>query len=305
MTLSFPSGSPSLRASLEELYERYHQREYLVSDPLELVWEGQTLLEREWLAVTASGLAYGNAGVVRKSVRSACLRLGACPAERIEALLDPSEREALGREMQGWYHRWNRGEDLVKLWTLIAWSWKQHGSVGQDFVRFLKPTDLTIESALNQFMSHWREVAEKEFHFELTRSFLSLLSRPLQGSACKRSCMLLRWMGRDDELDPGDWNHLRLKGGIRPSQLVIPIDTHTGRISQYLGLTNQKNLNWKMALEVTKSLRAIDPIDPTRFDFAICRLGILDLCQKRYQKSICESCSLLRVCRFAQSPVTL
>ena len=30
-----------------------------------------------------------------------------------------------------------------------------------------------------------------------------------------------------------------------------------------------------MALEVTDRLRELDPADPTRFDFALCRLGIL------------------------------
>jgi hypothetical protein len=30
-----------------------------------------------------------------------------------------------------------------------------------------------------------------------------------------------------------------------------------------------------MALEVTRHLRRLDPADPTRHDFALCRLGIL------------------------------
>ncbi len=83
-------------------------------------------------------------------------------------------------------------------------------------------------------------------------------------------------------------------------QLIMPLDTHTGRISQYLGLTSRKSLNWKAALEVTASLKKVDPLDPTRYDFALSRLGILELCQRSYREDICKKCQLLPVCQFAQ-----
>ena len=67
-------------------------------------------------------------------------------------------------------------------------------------------------------------------------------------------------MGRRDELDPGLWTEGGALAGtfrdgrsLRASQLVIPLDTHTGRISQYLALTERKTLGWRAALEVTAS----------------------------------------------------
>jgi uncharacterized protein (TIGR02757 family) len=120
--------------------------------------------------------------------------------------------------------------------------------------------------------------------------------------------MFLRWMGRNDELDPGLWG---ARGKLRPTfsvgrflsphQLVIPLDTHTGRISQYLGLTDRKSLGWLAALEVTAALRACDEADPVRYDFALCRLGILDLCQRRYRAEICANCKLVSACHFARA----
>jgi uncharacterized protein (TIGR02757 family) len=115
--------------------------------------------------------------------------------------------------------------------------------------------------------------------------------------------MLLRWMGRKDGVDPGLWTGPGFPEGraLQASQLVIPLDTHTGRITQYLGLTRKKTLNWKTALEVTRGLKACNAQDPTRYDFSISRLGILDLCQRSYRPEICERCELVTVCKFARS----
>jgi uncharacterized protein (TIGR02757 family) len=118
--------------------------------------------------------------------------------------------------------------------------------------------------------------------------------------------MFLRWMGRRDAVDPGLWTE---QGAMAPvvrgralhaSQLIIPLDTHTGRISQYLGLTKRKSLNWRAACEVTERLRLCDPQDPVKYDFALARLGILDLCQKKYRVEVCSTCELLPECRFAR-----
>ena len=33
-----------------------------------------------------------------------------------------------------------------------------------------------------------------------------------------------------------------------------------------------------MAADITASLRAIDPVDPVKFDFSICHLGMMNAC---------------------------
>ena len=33
-----------------------------------------------------------------------------------------------------------------------------------------------------------------------------------------------------------------------------------------------------MAADITRSLREIDPIDPVKFDFSICHLGMMNAC---------------------------
>ena len=111
------------------------------------------------------------------------------------------------------------------------------------------------------------------------------LPSPEDGSTCKRLNLFLRWMVRpDDGVDMGLWH------GVSPSQLVIPLDTHVSRISISMGLTGRRTVDWKMAREVTARLRAIEPRDPVKYDFALCRLGMLESCPQHADPAACPLC---------------
>jgi endonuclease III len=78
----------------------------------------------------------------------------------------------------------------------------------------------------------------------------------------------------------------------------MPLDTHIHRIATFLGLGERKTADWKAARAITDRLAAFDPTDPVRYDFALCRLGILDLCSRKRRKENCDVCLLRDVCRF-------
>jgi uncharacterized protein (TIGR02757 family) len=224
----------------------------------------------------------------------------------------PSGLEEAKKDLSGFKHRFHSAEDLLLLAQLVARSWRTHGSLGAHFLSHHAATASDITGALNRWLEDWR-VWGKELNPTVaqSRSFGHFLSAPSGGSCCKRWCMFLRWMGRKDELDPGLWTAgsplLQSPSSLtplRPDQLIIPLDTHTGRIAKYLGLTRRKNLGWAAALEVTQALRACDVSDPVRYDFALARMGILDLCQKQFRVEICQQCQLLPVCIFAKSEMS-
>jgi uncharacterized protein (TIGR02757 family) len=96
---------------------------------------------------------------------------------------------------------------------------------------------------------------------------------------------------RGDGLDLGLWP------AVDPARLVIPLDTHVARISRCIGLSRRATPDWKMAVEVTRRLAACDPADPVKYDFALCRLGILDYCPRRRDPVKCAACLLQPVCR--------
>ena len=79
-------------------------------------------------------------------------------------------------------------------------------------------------------------------------------------------------MVRRDSVDPGGWT------SVRPAQLVVPLDTHIIRVGRCLRLTKRTSPGWKMAAEITAGLRALDPVDPVRYDFALCHLGMMKAC---------------------------
>jgi uncharacterized protein (TIGR02757 family) len=82
--------------------------------------------------------------------------------------------------------------------------------------------------------------------------------------------MFLRWMVRSDNkgVDFGIWNN------IRPSQLYIPLDIHSGNTARTLGILTHKQNDWNAVEELTAVLRRFDPEDPVRYDFALFGLGV-------------------------------
>lgn len=90
-----------------------------------------------------------------------------------------------------------------------------------------------------------------------------------KGSACKRLCMFLRWMVRNDGLvDMGLWQH------ISPTELIIPLDTHVHKVALELGITDRKQADMKTAMMITDYFRGLFPEDPALGDFSLFGVGI-------------------------------
>ena len=86
-------------------------------------------------------------------------------------------------------------------------------------------------------------------------------------SPYKRWNMFLRWMVRKNKPDLGLWQ------GINKSDLIIPLDTHTHKVSLNLGLLKRKSYDLQAAIELTNKLKEFDKKDPLKYDFALYRIG--------------------------------
>ncbi|WP_104722020.1 TIGR02757 family protein [Helicobacter mesocricetorum] len=104
-----------------------------------------------------------------------------------------------------------------------------------------------------------------------TQGLRFLIGNPHCSSPMKRWNMFLRWMVREDCLDLGLW------GDIKKSDLILPLDTHTFRVSQRLGILKRKTYDLQAALEVSNFLKTLDKHDPIKYDFALYRIGQLKL----------------------------
>lgn len=98
------------------------------------------------------------------------------------------------------------------------------------------------------------------------------IATPGKNSTCKRLNMFLRWMVRKDEkkVDFGIWKK------ISPAQLICPVDLHVARVAKRLNILQRKQVDWQAALELTEFLRALDPLDPVKYDFALFGLGVVE-----------------------------
>lgn len=280
---------PALKPYLDRLAAEYDHR-FLDSDPIALVRRHRDPEDREVVGLVASCLAYGNVATILGSVEDALSRLGSSPA----SALDRSSDADLLRRCRGFRHRFTRGRDLAALLAAAREMRRSHGSLRDFFLVGHDPGKETVREALISFVDRVLDRDLSAFYARRPRpgdGIRFLLPSPREGSGCKRLNLFLRWMvRRDDGVDLGLW------GEVPSRQLLMPVDTHVARIAGNIGLTSRRTPGWEMTEEITASLRKLDPLDPVRYDFALCRLGILDACPRRRDRIKCAACPIRRVC---------
>ncbi|HEY0593195.1 MAG TPA: TIGR02757 family protein [Thermoanaerobaculia bacterium] len=266
----------------------------ITPDPLELVLAQRADADREIAALLAAAFAYGRAGIVVANVGGVLAKMQPSPSAWLASMLRGGrfDRRGAARTFAGFRHRFHKTLDLVALLERIALAVSAHGSLGSLFRSVYDEADEDIGPSLARFA---RALLSIEGAGRAPRSLPYLLTSPEDGSACKRMNLFLRWMVRRKEPDLGLWDF------VDPAKLIVPLDTHVYRIATFLGLNERRSPDWKAAKGITARLARFDPADPVRYDFAICRLGILDLCSRKRKKEQCDVCLLRDVCRF---PVT-
>lgn len=253
-------------------------------DPLQLVLRYDDPADQEIAGLLAAAFAYGRADIVVANVGGVLDRMTPSPVRYLSTFV-PAEGK---QRFRGFTHRFHKTPELVALLVRIAAALRKHGSLGNLFRLGYRDDDPDIAPSLTRFV-------EALIGNRRTKALDYLLTSPANGSACKRMNLFLRWMVRRTPPDLGIWSF------VDPTKLVMPVDTHVHRIATFLGLNDRKSADWKAARALTDRLAVFDRADPVRYDFAICRLGILDLCSRRRRKENCDVCLLRDVCRF---PVT-
>ena len=273
-------------------------------DPLQLVRRYEDPLDAEVAGLLAAAFAYGRADIVVANVGAVLAKMRPSPY----AYLATFDRDEAMRRFKGFSHRFHKTRELVALLECIASAIATHGSLGALFKFCYDERDDDIGPSLTRFVNALRGGGRLRVPHAASSRVLPrgraddgvrpnsaiayLLSSPDDGSACKRMNLYLRWMVRRTSPDLGLWTF------IDPSRLVMPVDTHIHRIATFLGLNDRKSADWKSARAITDKLALFDRSDPVRYDFALCRLGILDLCSRKRRKENCDVCLLRDVCRF-------
>jgi uncharacterized protein (TIGR02757 family) len=294
-TPASPAVLAALKPRLDTLYSAF-DLEHAVADPIWIVRRFRHPADREVVAFCAAALAFGRVQSVLNSIEALLAVMGPHPAEFVRRF-DP---ETHGAPLFPLVHRWTRGVDLVALLWVLRQMIERGGSLEGFFAEGLDADAETVEEALESFST-------RALALDLTEAYGStpvkpgvayFFSRPSSGGACKRLNLFLRWMVRIDRVDLGIWSR------VRPAQLIVPLDTHVIRVGRCLRLTRLSSPGWRMAADITRSLRTIDARDPVRYDFALCHLGMMNACGFDSKQGDSQ-CQLKGVCQpHLQSPAS-
>ena len=251
------NDSATQKRWLEQIFNQYHDRQYVSYDPLGVVIRHDRPADREVVGLIAALLAYGNVKAMLTGIESVVERLGPNPADQL------AEWSAgqINRRFANFRYRVTDDLAMAGLLGGIAALRDRHGSLHAAFSQHIAPDHDDILPAASAWRAELVHAADHPLNH--------LLPDPAKGSACKRLMLYLRWMVRRDAIDPGDWP------GIDPALLIAPVDTHLHRLALELGWTKRKQITLATAREVTAALRRFDPADPLRFDFSLTRPGIL------------------------------
>ena len=282
-----PGSAGTLGRSLEELYRTF-DHETSASDPVHIVRRYADPADREVVGLCAAGLAFGRVASVLNSIEALLAVMGPRPAafvRRFDAAKD-------GPALAPLVHRWIRGRDLAALMMVMQRMLRETGSIEAFFVAGDDPAAPDVSAAINAFSTRALDIDLRPAYGRMPKrpGVCYFFPRPSAGSACKRMNLFLRWMVRKDAIDLGVWTR------VSPSRLIVPLDTHVIRLGRCLRLTRYKSPGWKMAAEITASLRALNPADPVRYDFSLCHVGMMNACgYGRAQRD--AHCPLRGLCR--------
>jgi len=290
-------NEPLLRTTLDRLYGEFNYPDS-ATDPIQIVRRYDRPDDREVVAFCAAALAFGRVASVLQSIERLLAIVGERPAAYVRSFDPIRQRPAF----DGLVHRWIGAPDIVALLWIVKQMLVQSGSIEGFFLQGDDSPTGDITAALDSFSTRAMQLdvtaaygpSKRRSDRPPARDAKALVSyffpRPSAGSACKRLNLFLRWMVRRDALDLGVWSR------VAPARLVVPLDTHVIRVGRCLRLTRYTSPGWPMARDITQTLSRLDPLDPVKYDFSLCHLGMMNACG--FSRAQADAhCPLRGVCR--------
>jgi len=213
----------------------------------------------EYIALICALFGYGNAHAIVRFL------------DTLDFTLLEQNEKIIKKELDGFYYRFQNTNDVIGFFIALK-RLKQKSSLEEIFFSGYKKQNSVLEG-IDKII---HDVSEQLGNYSEGSRFL--VGTPMKryrnnevklvgNGAYKRYNMFLRWMVRRDNLDMGLWKKIDTK------DLIIPLDTHTFKVSQKLGLLSRKTYDLKAAVELTNKLKEFDSNDPVKYDFALYRLG--------------------------------
>ena len=233
---------------------RENLAEFTVIDPVRIPTGFKSPADQEIAGFLTAIISWGRRESILKNADRLMELMDRAPADFIRHH-KPSDR----LKMKGFVHRTFQWDDLVFFLERLQVLLLEYHSLEQVFVTFPGNWANRLHCFKQLFFGVEHPVRTRKH-----------LSDPQQGSAAKRLNMFLRWMIRNDLADLGTWSR------FSPSELMIPLDVHSGRNARLLGFLRRKQNDWKAVEEITAHLRRLDPEDPVKYDYVLYGTGAFD-----------------------------
>lgn len=254
--------SREIRDFLNESYLKYNNRSFIENDPVSIPHLFSKKEDIEIAGFLAATIAWGN----RKSIITNATRLVTWMDEAPHDFILHHSKKDL-KPFESFVHRTFNGKDTLFFIRSLKNIYLRHGGLEAAFSNAATDPGSERGFDLKHHIFNFRELFLDVPHLSRSEKHIS---NPAQKSSAKRLCMYLRWMVRKDKngVDFGIWNRIPQK------ELCLPLDVHTGNVSRALGLLKRTQNDWQAVEEITSVLRAMDPEDPVKYDFALFGLGV-------------------------------
>ena len=250
-----------LKIFLNKKVDQYNQPSFILADPVCIPHLFSTQQDIEIAGFFAAIFSWGN----RTTIINKSMELMRLMDNQPHAFCMHHSDNDLKRLLL-FKHRTFNTTDLLYFVQFFKMHYAHSATLETAFTRSMQLNDETVENALNGFYQYFFSLEE------VPKRTMKHIASPAKKASCKRINMFLRWMVRRDKggVDFGLWKN------IDPSQLVIPLDLHVGRVARQFSLLQRKQTDWLSALELTAALKQLDPKDPAKYDYALFALGILE-----------------------------
>jgi uncharacterized protein (TIGR02757 family) len=250
-----------IRIFLEQKQAEYNRPFFVAADPVAIPHEFSTMQDKEISGFFAAIFAWGNRTTILNKSRELMQLMDNAPHDFCR-----NHGDADLKKLLGFRHRTFNATDLLYFIAFFKEHYSRHDSLETAFTQWMHPQDINVENALDGFYDYFFSLPH------VPARTLKHIAAPKKKSACKRINMFLRWMVRSDNngVDFGIWKK------IDPSQLVIPLDLHVARVARHFNLLHRTQADWLAAVELTNTMKTLDPSDPAKYDFALFGLGVLE-----------------------------
>lgn len=248
----YPSSIARETAKLLRQYAiQYETAEFLNGDPSWFMHQVEGVQNQEAMALVTSVLSYGSRPVFMSKVDTL---LRASSGEMHEWIMRGEYQQMFKADDNGCFYRFYTNTVMAGFLNTYRNILQEYGSLGT----------AVAENASDGYHALVRIC-------ELFNAKYNCVVIPKDTtSACKRLCMFLRWMVRDNSpVDLGLWSRF-----IDRRTLIIPLDTHVLQQSNRLGLLQSTNASMSTAKRLTSVLAEVFPDDPLRGDFALFGYGV-------------------------------